>query len=669
MNGWIETGNDISFKHVKTTDVVIRTEQQDDAVVVCNGGSGDTAAMYVSQNNVGFGMRPRQFAAIDVAGSIFCDTKLELCSNSAQHPITYPRYVAEPNRMYFSDKPNNTPVVVDGVTGFVLADDVVVRKTIGVLSKPFSIPLKRVATSDVASDIDISDVTFKKYFTLDAFICIEQIVTQIVQFSVLEQGAYRVTLAPPIPSNIMSDSVVRAVLVDRPAMQEVDEYNNKSFTRIEINTLTKIDNYNWRIKCTGIINDMISLANEYIAISKTPIHNYQHIVQIRYVKFQDGFTFLHIASPSLKNTLDLTGFETLMYIYHIDAPKDFLWQKEFNLNISFVVDSNKIGYYLRIENTNLVDMMSDNGSMENINSIDKIIISEPEMYAFNITKTYVQNGKALLYIDEQSAGIEIPTMFSGYYDIQYKLTGMPIIFNTITRQDECTVFIQCTGVQGYSFGDAMTIICSNVHNYKYLLLNDTSNNAWRILKAELGKGLTIRCSDAQIVSQMIDEAIPRVVYAIPFNGKQKPPSWHDNIVLNQGTLVFRDTEFKHPDTDIKYKNNKLNVGPSLNVSKSIVVADAPIIARDFIHVNDERLHANTLDITDTSKDLEFINHLSLVEFDGGKRGVRSSGVNVPFYTDGILSDGRSADDVKTLSVSDALFRCIGAIQELSKKFV
>jgi hypothetical protein len=379
-----------------------------------------------------------------------------------------------------------------------------------------------------------------------------------------------------------------------------------------------------------------------------------------------------MASPSLKNALDIAEFasQSIMYIYHIDAPKNFLWQKEFNLNISFLVDSNKVGYYLRIENTNLVNMLSDNNNVENINAIDRITISDPELYSFSIRKTYVQNQKALLYINEQSVGLDIPTMFSGFYDIKYKLTGMPLLFKNITRLDECTLFVQCEGVQGYSFGDAMTIICNHIHDYKYLLMNDMTSNAWRLIRAEFGKGITIRCADKSIVDEMVaGEVIPRVVYVIPFKGREKPQSWHDSIVLNHGNIVFRDSDFTNPDTEIRYENNTLVVGPTVYISSDSVIADAPVIADGFIRVNDERLHLKTIDITDTSSDLEFINNLSLVEFDDIKRGVRSSGIDPPFRINGILSDGRTADDVKTVDMSDMLFRCIGAIQEISKKLV
>jgi hypothetical protein len=672
MNGWIESGNGVVFDYVKDTDIVVRTEQIDDAVVICNSASGSNAAIYVSQNNVGIGMRPRPFAAFDVTGSIFCDTKLELCSSSANHPITYPRFVAEPNRLFFSDKPNNTPVVIDGVSGLILTDDVVVRKTMGILSDYFSIPLIRVETSNIASDIDISGVTFKKFFNLDSHIYVEQTVTQIVQFTVLAGNVYRVTLVPPIPRKIVSKAVVRVSLIDRPAVTELDDHNNKSFTRIQLMTLAKIDEYNWNLKCTGIVNDLVLLVDEYVAISKTQLHNYQYVVQIRSVKLHEGFAVIHMASPSLKNALDIAEFasQSIMYIYHIDAPKNFLWQKEFNLNISFLVDSNKVGYYLRIENTNLVNMLSDNNNVENINAIDRITISDPELYSFSIRKTYVQNQKALLYINEQSVGLDIPTMFSGFYDIKYKLTGMPLLFKNITRLDECTLFVQCEGVQGYSFGDAMTIICNHIHDYKYLLMNDMTSNAWRLIRAEFGKGITIRCADKSIVDEMVaGEVIPRVVYVIPFKGREKPQSWHDSIVLNHGNIVFRDSDFTNPDTEIRYENNTLVVGPTVYISSDSVIADAPVIADGFIRVNDERLHLKTIDITDTSSDLEFINNLSLVEFDDIKRGVRSSGIDPPFRINGILSDGRTADDVKTVDMSDMLFRCIGAIQEISKKLV
>eukprot|EP00798_Chlamydomonas_sp_ICE-L_P011928 gene11927-15035_t len=165
------------------------------------------------------------------------------------------------------------------------------------------------------------------------------------------------------------------------------------------------------------------------------------------------------------------------------------------------------------------------------------------------------------------------------------------------------------------------------------------------------------------------EVLPRVVYVIPFKGREKPQSWYDSIVLNHGNIVFRDSGFKNPDTGIKYENNTLVVGQTLNISSDSVIADAPIIANDFIRVNDERLHIKTMDILDTAKDLEFINKLSLVEFDDTKRGVKSSGIDIPFRINGILTDGRTTDDVKTVDLSDMLFRCIGAIQELSKKFV
>jgi hypothetical protein len=676
MNGWIESGSGVAFNNVKDTDIVIRTETIDDAVVICNTASGSNAAVYVTENRVGIGMIPRPFAAIDVTGSIFCDTKLELCASSASHPITYPRCVVEPNRMYFSDKPNNTPVVVDGASGLLLTDDVVVRKTVGVLSNSCSISLIRVETSSVASDIDISDVTFKKCFNLDSHICVEQTVTQIVQFSILVGNVYRVTLVPPIPRNIVSKTVVRVSRIDRPVLSELDDHNNKSFTRIRIIKLTKINNYVWDLACTGIVSDLVLLVDEYVAISKTQLHNYQHVVQIRSVKLHEGFVVLQMASPSLKNVLDLgLGLaQSFMFIYHIDAPKNLLWQKEFNLNISFVVDSNKIGYYLRIENTHLVNMLSENDNVENINAIDRITISDPpELYSFSIRKTYVQDKKALLYIDEQSAAFDdhIPTMFSGFYDIQYKLTGMPLLFKSITRLDECTLFIQCMGVQGYSFGDAMTIICNTAHSYQYLLMNDMASNAWRLIRAELGKGITVRCSEKAIVDEMMEgEVIPRVVYVIPFKGVEKPQSWHDSIVLNHGNVVFKDSGFGNPDTSIKYENNTLTVGPTVHISPSRVIADAPLIANDFIRVNDERLHLKTVDITDTSSDLEFINNLSLVEFDDIKRGVKSgSDTRVPFQVNGVLSDGRTTDDVKTVDMSDLLFRCIGAIQEISKKLV
>jgi len=672
MDGWIESGSGITFNNVKDTDIVMRTEKLDDAVVICNGEAGSNAAMYVTHNKVGVGMRPRPFAAFDVTGSIFCDTKLELCASSANHPITYPRCVVEPNRMYFSDKPNNTPVVIDGVSGLIMSDDVVVRKTVGILSDYFSIPLQRVETSSIASDVDMSDVTFNKFFNLDSHVCVEKTVTQIVHFTVLPSNVYRVTFVPPIPRNIISNSIVRVSLVDRPVISEIDNHNNKSFTRIQIITLTKVDDYNWKLKCSGIVNDLSSLLDEYVAISKTQLHNYQQVVQIRNVEFEDRSTVLHMASPSLKNILDLSDFEQLpvMFLYHIDAPKNSLWQKEFNMNISFVVDSNKVGYYLRIEKSHLVNMMSDNSNVENINAIDRITISDPELYSFNITKTFVQDQKALLYIDEQSSGSEIPTMFSGFYDIKYKLTGMPLLFKNITRLDECTLFIQCIGVQGYSFGDVMTIMNNHVHKYKYLLMNDMTSNAWRLIRVELGKGITVRCSDKSIVDEMVTgEVLPRVVYVIPFKGREKPQSWYDSIVLNHGNIVFRDSGFKNPDTGIKYENNTLVVGQTLNISSDSVIADAPIIANDFIRVNDERLHIKTMDILDTAKDLEFINKLSLVEFDDTKRGVKSSGIDIPFRINGILTDGRTTDDVKTVDLSDMLFRCIGAIQELSKKFV
>ncbi len=407
-----------------------------------------------------------------------------------------------------------------------------------------------------------------------------------------------------------------------------------------------IDDYSCDIICNGITNDILMLVNEYVAVSTSEKHNYQQIVQVRSVKFADNIITINIASPSLKNKLDLSIFDTTMFLYNIDAPIDFLWQTDYKVNISFVVDSLRSGYYLRIENTILINMLSNDQKLEDINAIDKIIISHPEAYSFNISKTYIQDNKALLYINEQSSISTIPTMFTGIYDIKYKITGMPLLFKNISQIDDYTIFINCEGVQGYSFGDVMTLMSSPYKNYDYLLLNDIVSHAWRIINVQLGKGITIRCSDKKIIDDMmIDPIIPRVVYVVPFTGRDKPKSWHDKIVLNQGDLVFKDSDFMYPDTNISYKNKTLSLSKTVQINDDSMTVDLPLKSKDFVktYEKDKIILSNS----DTKLDLDYINNLQLEVLQNNEIGIKN---------------------MQNININNLLLKCIGAIQEISKTF-
>lgn len=642
-NGWIEPGYDhcsTTFKYVKDSDIVIRTENKNDAVVVCNGSEG-TASIYVENNNLGIGMRPREFATVDVSGSIFCDTKIELCASDAEHPITYPKLVIEPQRIHFSNTPKYTSIVFDGRNGLLSSDYVLSKNVMGKISHFFFIPVKNVNTSETASDIVIDEYTFHKYFYLNQNIFIENVVTKIVQFSITQENEYKITLVPPIPTTISPTSNIKVATIS-----EHDSNNNYMHTLLNLVENTQnVNNYNWKLKCKGIRNDIINTVDDYVAISTSKTHNYQKIVQIRNIKeIEKGEFEIQMTSPSSKNIMDLSEYDNKqMYIHNIECPVNSFWRKEYNVNLSFFIDSSKVGYYIVIENSDIVNMLSNSKEMEHLNAIDRLIIGDPQIYEFNIRKTYVKDGQAMLYIDVQSVPPNIPTMFSGYYDIKYKITGIPIKFNKITRLDNYTVELKCTGVQGYAFGDGVTTITSDVHMWEYLLLNDTTCDAWRIIKHDFEKNLiVIRCSDSNIVDQM-DINTERIVYVIPFKGKIKDISYHNKLTVENGKIVLKDEMFSNPDTSIKYDGESIHLG-----EKGVNVKDDVVTATDFSCYS--HIHSrNNMVVKDPAPDLEFINNISLVEFEQNGKLVRWV--------------GKENEEMK---INELLVKCIGSIKELNR---
>lgn len=644
MDGWIESGKYLcsqTFIDVKPTDIVVRSQSIDDGVVICNGESGHKAAMYVTNNRTGICRRPRVFASLDVSGSIFCDTKLELCHSDAQTPITYPRFVVDPHKLYFSDKPNNTPVIIDGDTGTLLTDDVVVRNKLSAIKTFFSIPVRNVTTNNISTNMEIKKETFYKYFYIERYIFIENTTTKIVQFTKVDDNYYNITLVPPLPPHVVSNSIVRVANIQNPIMECKREY---LYTKISCITVDIIDDYNIDVVCLGIINDLDTIVDKYVAISNEYVDNYQTIVQIRTVSILQNKTIkVRFASPSLKNNIDLSYFKEnqQIYLFMIDDTHKYLRQKEYNIKTSFVIDSNKVGYYLVLENTLLIKMITESYENEHINAIDTIEIAG---YIFNVSKTYVKDGKALIYINEQSVPLNIPTMFSGIYEMNYKITGLPLRLNSIKREDSFTITIVCDSIQGFPFGDGMKIICDSDLNNTYLLLNDRSCTAWRIIFTDLAnRTLTIRCSDISIVDRVMTDVTPRVVYVVPFKPKDMPSNHYDSIYLRNGDLIFKDINFEHPDKILSYKNDKFCIGDNIFISNEDMLVNGSLTANKYMLKNE---YPNDFSTVDSASHLADILSMSIVQSKD------------EFFIDNLQKD---------LDIKNLLLKCISSIQELSKK--
>jgi len=696
MNGWIESGRDFcalpgKFGKVIDTDLVLRTEDVSDAVVFCNGNNAPLAGMYVSDNRVGVGMRPRPFTALDVHGTIFGDSKLELCAGG--HPVSYPRFVAEPHRLYFANSATHAPVVIDAIRGCVVSDSVLVRNTMGVVANSLAVPVRRVVTSDVATDIDVDKVVMQAIFPLGAKLCIERAVTQVVQLTDLGlvPAMYRLTLVPPLPPHIVSDSILRVAPITEPVMLSARQEDTMAYTRVRLlSPPVKVNDYNWDVECEGVWADMSSLQDLFVAVSTSVLHNYQKVVLVKTVTrdAMSNKTTIRLSAPCLKNPLDLSEFTEFIYMYHLSYPTTALWQHEYDVTLAFFVDSSRQGYYLAVEQSNLITMLNSVNGMEHLNAIDQVVMGDPAMYNFTVTKTYVRDGRAMLYIDTQTRDHDMPLMFSGVFPLKYKLTGVPLLFKTITRLDDCTVRIECEGVQGFSFGDGMTMITSDEQGYEYILLNDTLCVSWRLLSAELGKGITVRCSDAAVVDAMVSNqasALPRVVYALPLRGKAKPAEWHNAVVLGKGELVFKDPGMRGPDVRVTYDGQKLDVGDVCSLSKTEchfdteqMTVEGGVYAHEFTQLSDARFKTNVVPV-DTAADLEFIKGLQLKEYDlaGSRMGQKKRGViaqevegKMPVgRRSGVLPDGTLVDDLRVLDTNEILMRCVGAVQELVSRGV
>lgn len=694
MNGWLESGASLcanTFCNVNNNDLVMRTNFSNNSIVFCNGTRGQHAAMYVTENRVGVGMIPRYFTALDVHGSIFTDTRLEITNPSSQYKL-----VVDNERLYFSDVTSSrTPAVIDAMRASVLTNNVLVKETIGLISNSsIGVQVFRVVTSQSGTDIDVGYNTFLKIFNLESHVCIDDYVTKVVQFTILDQSQerVRVTLVPPLPTYIMSGSVVRVMPIQEPTWNSTSE-NRSHFVKTEVVEISSVDDYNSIIKCKGVWHDVVNVHDRYVAISTSELHNYQKVILVKSVERGDGdVIILKVTAPSLKNKLDLTEFTststTSLFMYHLDYP-DVLWSKEYNVQISFYVDSEHDGYYLTIDQSSLTNMLNTTSSLEHLNAIDHIVVGDnPELYHFTINKTYVYSDHAMLYIERQNVQPNVPTMFNGFYNVRYKFTGVPFLFNKIDRIDECTIRVECVGVQGYVFGDGMTLLVSDEYAHQYVLLNDTSCSAWRIIEAELGKGMTIRCADPSIVDLMVDEEqhLPRVVYALPMKGRRRPETWQPGITLQHGQLSLKDPNMLNADANITYDGKTLSLGPFCNLSSGnttietdTLTVNGSVFANDFTQLSDVRFKTNICDV-DTKEDLEFVLGIELKEYDlhiskdktVKKRGVIAQDLETCFGKDksgvchasGTLPDGTKVKDVRRVDMSMLLMRCIGAIQEL-----
>jgi hypothetical protein len=326
MNGWIESGNVVKFSNgmTKLSDTIIRTEYTNDAIVICNSISGEKAGLCVTENRVGVGLRPRPFASLDVNGVIFGNDRLELCTGN--HPISFPRMVADPKSLYFVNAQHRSPVCVDGERGCLVADNVLARQAMGVLEEVIPIAVGNVITTEsVATDIEMNSQTFNKVFALDASVSIDGFVTKVVQFTPIPNNeGVNVTLVPPIPSNIVSNSIINVTPISKAlTVSQTNERKSCSIVHVTREP-TKMDEYTWKIYGKGVEADIKCLADKYVAVSKSKLHNYQKIVIIKDVWIlldDDGGNLIEmtVVAPSLKNPLDMSEFVagTDLYMYHL----------------------------------------------------------------------------------------------------------------------------------------------------------------------------------------------------------------------------------------------------------------------------------------------------------------------------------------------------------------
>lgn len=689
MNGWIESGNYVNFgsDQVKTSDTVFRTDLKDDGIVICNGSTGNRAGMCVAENRVGIGMRPRPFASLDVNGVIFGNDRLEL--TTGDHPISCPRMVVDPKSLCFVGAPNKAPVTIDGVRGSMVSDGVLAREALGVLGESIPVPLRRVVTTEsVATDIEVDATSFHEMFHLDATVCIEGAITKVVQFNNRPgESVFQVTLVPSLPNNIVSDSVVNVTPISKSVtVQQTNERKSYSFI-LMTKPPVRIDDFTWQVIGKGVEADVLHLVDKYVALSGTKLHNYGKVVIVRsavVVLDDDGSRAVEITfvAPSLKNPLDVSELgdgNKQLYMYHLSYP-DLLWQTEFKKPVAFFVDANKLGYYLSIDDTYLINMMNTSSEMEHLNAIDQVVLMDvdKELYRFKVTKTYVMVGRALLYIDVQTLDA-VPDveaiMFNGVFDVKYRFTGLPFLFKGVKRVDDYTLDVQCEAVQGYIYGDPMTIITSREYNGQYILLNDmTSCVSWRIISAEMGQGVTLRCTEKSVVDAALENgSVPRVVYAVPLKGVVKPSWCYDALTLDNGVVTFRDPGKVSKDIAVRYDGKSLHMaGDAIEVSveeKALVVKKGRVVAADFQVLADARFARNARDLDKDDDDVEFIRGLAVKEFEIGS-GIKKRGILFDKKSAGtscitaMLPNGDVVEDALTISYDEILMRCVCVLKKL-----
>ncbi len=93
----------------------------------------------------------------------------------------------------------------------------------------------------------------------------------------------------------------------------------------------------------------------------------------------------------------------------------------------------------------------------------------------------------------------------------------------------------------------------------------------------------------------------------------------------------------------------------------------------FTQLCDIRFKTNVTQV-DTTADLEFIQGLSLKEYDFQGKSHRVRGVIAQEVEDrmpvehrsGVLPDGTHVTDMRVLDTNEILMRCVGAVQELAK---
>lgn len=562
MYGWLETGASAKLPYVNYRDIVLRTDEYGDAVVLANGCSHcDPAAIYVSGNRVGMRVRPGTLTplrdtTLDVSGNIFCDGELEFATRPGGPGSTTPRTtVSEKGLTCWG--PAREMINLESQTG------VVTSETALSLSYPFmecgnpvKVGLKLLSQDELGCCWLDMPAGHKDVFSADTYLQVEGIHASTVLMRVAcvgptaQSDRWRVQLCPLIPQRCAyQDS--RDVVITVRQMQPTGLSTlgaRRGPSPIELDVMVEsshiLQDSSWIVLCATRSTETFSKLSEaltqsgkqplYLALLPTSDNPVPQIVILESIHEQtpnilDSIYYfqVRIYPPRRKSTISISA-QSPLTIWILEAAEAANERTHYEIvDVSFATIDDD--FYIRLERSRLQSIAP---SKETSFPVELIDINQASAYTVvRARQATVNEGGGLLLHIEPSDPLEHltqtlngtpqpPLMLTGTFKAKYTLSGVPLVLASVKRVG--LYGVEAVVAPGSGCFTNMVEALQHYRNEKIYICADVGGpyTVWQVLKTPSNDGgmllLSALATDPSAAAASVDTLVEYVTDLINY---------------------------------------------------------------------------------------------------------------------------------------------------------